>query len=158
MAAGEWGTPTITHRTGQFIRHTSIVATCELDGTNIIPLELSNMPYGVYAGMVQARVDGGTASEQVRLRIRCIPSGLGATPNASDIYAHNHTLSTDPDYFPIYSLFEQVQAPASANNQICHFALPSNDFRIYAEHSVGVSTTDTVTLYIGMLSHVLDQK
>ena len=150
-----WGTPTIVHRRGRMVRHTQITISGTLNGT-VDTLTTVEVPWGVYAGMVQAKSFGGTNAEVVRIRIKSFPVGLTDTYPGVDLYGEDLTIASDPDFFPIKSFFEEVGAPTTAN-QIGAFCLPSNRLRFFMDHAPGVSTTDTVTVWVGLLSHVLDQ-
>lgn len=157
MPSGSWDSPVIVHRRGRLIRHTSIVITGTMNGTSDISttLPVADMPLGVFAGTVQCRSDGGTNDEISRFIIKSQPVDLGEEPVDTIIYEATLTIASDPDYFPIQSVFEGLTAPTNANF-MSDVVLVSNEWVLFMDHTTGTSTTETLTVYIGLLSHVLE--
>lgn len=147
-----WATPTITTTRGRHIRHTYIEAVGTLEGASAITVDLSNMPFAIYSGTVQGRVIGGTAVV-VTLSIRAGIGTVGDVLIDNDIYLNALTVGTDPDYYPIQSIFESISAPSNANFMGA-VTLPTNEIQLRL--IAASANTDVVTVYIGLLSHILE--
>ncbi len=147
-----YATPTITHTRGRHIRHTLVTAVGTLNGTNAFTVDLDNMPYAIYAGTVQAKVVGGTANN-VTLSIRTGISTVGNVLLDNDLYLLQLTVGTNPDFFPIQSLFESITAPTAANFMGA-VTLPTNEIQLRLVASG--ANTNVVTVLIGLLSHILE--
>ena len=150
-----WATPTITHRRGRVIRHTQIVCVGTMEGSTPYRLNIPNLPWGIYAGMIQIRSDGGTAADISSFRLGTNGVTVSGVDSSQYMNVQDLTLVTDPDYFPITSIFEQIAAP-NTSNEIGAIGLPTNELWLFG-NSDGVSVTETLTVYIGLISHVLDQ-
>jgi len=149
-----WGTPTEVSVRGRHIRHTLVTIVGTQNGTvGITSPAFTVAPLAIYAGMVQVRSDGGTATDVSRLIIQTSTTTVSNSTQSS-IYDESLTLGSDPDWFPIKSLFELITQGAA--NLIGDMTLPTNEFELFANSDNAAQTSETLTVYIALLSHVLE--
>ncbi len=152
-----WATPTITTRRGRYVRHTQIVAVGTLNGTTPIQKELGasdGIPLAIFAGSVQIRSDNNTSTDKTTVFIRVGQPTIGGF-GENDTYSHELTIGSDPDFFPLKSLFDR-QVAAEANFLGHGFTFPLQEFTLIAQSDQADETDEIVTIYIGLLSHVLE--
>ncbi len=140
---------TITHSRGRYVRHTRVTLVATLEGTSAITTNLSDMPLAVYAGTIQAKVVGGTG-QAVTLSVLPAASTVGS---GDVIYTNDLTVGTNPDYFPIASIFSDLTVPSNANF-IGAVTLATDEWQVLLD--VDGADVDVVTIEIGLLSHVLE--
>jgi hypothetical protein len=140
-----WATPTITRSRGELFQHTHVLAVNTFPGSGASgtdQLDLTELPLGVIGGSIAGKITGSTG-DVVTLTLRSMH--LGATSvGENNLYVQTlNTVLSDPDYFPIASVFEDVTDIGNAPFGICTI---SSSFSLFATtndvNSVGVMTVD----------------
>ena len=154
-----WDTPTITRQRGRVHEHTYVTCVGTLSGVTDITLSLDNMPLAVIGGTVQARSDDNTNTDKTTITIRHGNATLGVF-GEQHTYQQQITIASDPDYWPIQSLFENFSASDANSSPVNYMdgimVFPTNEWLLKAVSDQADETTETVTVYISMLSHILD--
>jgi hypothetical protein len=91
-------------------QHTAISAVGTLAGTAQQTVDLDEMPKCVVGGMIGIKVEGENGNA-ITCRIRSIHRDAA---NDDDLYAVLLNVGSDPDYFPLHSVFEDMANIANA--------------------------------------------
>lgn len=155
-----WTSPTITHTRGRFVRHTHVTMVGTLASAVAQVSDDILLPKGIFAGSYMAVSDNGTSTKLTTLSLLQRSAASTVTfISATEVL----TLASDPDYFLIRSIFDNWTQPDNyANKNV--LAMGSIGAAL-GEHSVwnlsvvsneDPNTDETVTVYMGFLSHILE--
>lgn len=150
-----WTTPTVTHTRGRFIQHTYVTMVGTMDDQNAVVSAAISLPAGIFAGSIMAISENGTATQTSTLQVH-LRSREGWFISQSEVL----TLASDPDYFKVQSVFENwTDINTYENKQLVapHYTnVDYSQWRLSIQSNEVTNSDETVTVYLGLLSHVLE--
>ncbi|HUU46899.1 MAG TPA: hypothetical protein VM118_14320 [Acidobacteriota bacterium] len=150
-----WTAPVMTTTRGRLMRHTLITSVCTFEGVADVDLVLDDtlqLPEAIIGGSVFG-VYTGTFQGTCILSIFAGATTITSTSNNLAIVLVNSGIPTNGSALVPQPLFDNVTSSGFSGGAL---VLPFNDFTIRQESDHAGDTTETFSLYLGLLSHILE--
>ena len=159
MAAGDM-TATYEHTRGRVIQHTLVTITSETNGVSPTggTLDTNEIPYGIYAGSMFGKVENRVAPHNLQVNLKSGNLTIGNDNKNQIITIIPYAVVNDPDGFPEVRLFDALAEGETFSGAYAGgVTLSTNELGFWIGCDEALETGSTLTLYLSLFSHVLDQ-